>query len=794
MALRTIAKSFSAGELTPELFGRADFAKFQEGLALCNNFITLPHGPAVKRPGTSFVKEVKDSTKFTRLIPFSFNSQQTFVIEMGAGWFRWHTLGGTLIIGGEPYSATVPYVAGTSSSCPSLVYYPLTGVKSYYQCLVANTGQPVSNPTYWRNIIWSNLTSYIPNDIVVVGGVWYKCLVANLNITPPNSTYWTTDVTYEIANSYAESDLADIHYVQSSDVLTFVHPNYQPMELRRYANTNWQLVTPTFNPPSNYPISVTAIATVGTGSTTYDYVVTSIAPKTLQESSYGTNATCTNDLTVAATPARINTITWVAPTGATPVRYNVYRLSNGVYGYIGQAGSTSFIDQNIIPNIAITPPSFDTVFASNGNYPSAVSYHEQRRCFAGTTNQPQNMWMTRSGTESDMSYSIPSRDDNRISFRIAAREASAIKHIVPMQDLILLTASGEWKVSSVNSGAITPSTISVKPQSYNGSNNVTPVVIGNKVLFCSARGGHVRELSYNWQAAGFVTEDISLLAPHLFDYGTITDMAYCRGSIPIVWCISSQGNLLGCTYVPEQGVVAWHQHDTQAGGNLFQSLCSVTENGEDVLYVIVGRGIGTGAGYRDVRYIERLHTRKFTSLIDAFYVDCGTQWGPGTYPAGSFTGDATQSLVYLEHKTVTLVLDGKVYPNQVVTGGAVTLPIGCSYVTIGIPITAEMITLPVAAQIDPGMAQGRPKNVNKAWIRMYRTGSIEIGPNFVSMQKYTAPSAGFGGEYPEANLTSEEVEVVLNASWGTSGQIYIRSTDPMPLDITSLTLEVAIGG
>lgn len=86
---------------------------------------------------------------------------------------------------------------------------------------------------------------------------------------------------------------------------------------------------------------------------------------------------------------------------------------------------------------------FGKVAVSGKSFPAAVSYFSQRRVFAGTYSQPQNIWMTKSGTESNMSYSIPTREDDRIAFRVAAREANTIRHIVPLNKLILLTSSAE---------------------------------------------------------------------------------------------------------------------------------------------------------------------------------------------------------------------------------------------------------------------------------------------------------------------------------------------------------------
>ena len=80
---RTFSKAFSGGEISPEMFGRIDDAKYQQGAATMRNFIAKPQGPAQNRPGFAFVKEVKDSTKEVRLMSFTFNTTQTMIIEFG---------------------------------------------------------------------------------------------------------------------------------------------------------------------------------------------------------------------------------------------------------------------------------------------------------------------------------------------------------------------------------------------------------------------------------------------------------------------------------------------------------------------------------------------------------------------------------------------------------------------------------------------------------------------------------------------------------------------------------------
>ena len=76
-----VLPSFAAGELSPALHGRVDLAKYQVGLATCLNWFIHPFGGASTRAGTSFVGEVYDHAARSRLIPFSFNTEQTYVLE-----------------------------------------------------------------------------------------------------------------------------------------------------------------------------------------------------------------------------------------------------------------------------------------------------------------------------------------------------------------------------------------------------------------------------------------------------------------------------------------------------------------------------------------------------------------------------------------------------------------------------------------------------------------------------------------------------------------------------------------
>ena len=97
MPAKTLFQSFAGGEITPEMYGRLDLVKFQTGLSRALNCITLPHGPAARRPGFEFVNEAKVSATPVRLMPFQFSADQGVVLEFGHLYVRFHVDGATVV-------------------------------------------------------------------------------------------------------------------------------------------------------------------------------------------------------------------------------------------------------------------------------------------------------------------------------------------------------------------------------------------------------------------------------------------------------------------------------------------------------------------------------------------------------------------------------------------------------------------------------------------------------------------------------------------------------------------------
>ena len=101
---RTVHLSFAGGELSPKMYGLMSDAKYPSGAARARNVIVTPTGPASRRPGTALVRETHHSQlgqdKNFRMIDFTYSATQALAIEMGEGYFRFHSGGAAVLVPG----------------------------------------------------------------------------------------------------------------------------------------------------------------------------------------------------------------------------------------------------------------------------------------------------------------------------------------------------------------------------------------------------------------------------------------------------------------------------------------------------------------------------------------------------------------------------------------------------------------------------------------------------------------------------------------------------------------------
>lgn len=651
--------NFNGGEISSSLYSRVDLTRYQTALRTCRNMITLQQGGVSNRPGTRYLGDARTSTGNCRLLPFIVSEETAYVLEMTSNAFRFIKRDATTGVVGIILDASPAWANSTAYAAGQQVRNDSTPVK-IYQCTTGGTSaaSPAVGPT--------------GTGTAIADGTCVWRWVQNVAAT-----------TYKVVwHPYSSSILRDVNFVQSADVLTMAQEDFPPQELRRYGDADWRLSTWA--------------------------IVRSIAQPTW---SYGgpqgfEDATHPSKLWYyVATSQRFDPPEESLPSGATQVdapiyldrtclaayylynlvppyidQINIYRgLSyTGPFGFVGSVkvlpgGSAwPFIDDVSIPSYIDCPPSDRNPFSGAGNYPRCVAYHEQRLVFAGSVNNPQTIWLSRSGNFKNFDYSEPSQDDDSITMTIASNKVDAIRGLFSARTLLVLTVGAEYVVSGAD-GPLTPSSLDAKAQSYRGAAKLRPLAIGNVVFYLQGKGNRIRELIYDFQQDIYGGADLCILSDHLFRNKTLVDWTYAGVPFSVVWVTRSDGILLGMTYLREHDVVGWHRHDTQtldsqgaATASRFESVCSIPEGSEDALYCSVIRTLrrvedGYGA---EVRTIERFASRVFENPADGYFVDCGL-----THDGWNLTADYVEFSGYSKGDTVTVTSGGSIFGSVVAGEG-----------------------------------------------------------------------------------------------------------------------------
>ena len=512
---------------------------------------------------------------------------------------------------------------------------------------------------------------------------------------------------------------------------------------------------------------------VGSSSKTTDsYVVTALRDG--DESLASSVLTVTNNLEV---PGSSNVLTWTAVTGAQ--RYRLYKLIDAAYGLIIETDLLTATDDNIGPDLATQPPTFDNTLDTQ--YPRATANFQQRAWFGGTDSSPRTVWGSKTGTTSTMSYHVPTLlDTDRIEVKVAARERTLVRHIVSASQLWVMTSSAEIKLTGQNTDVLSPVIgIDARALSQIGCTGVRPIVANSNILFVGAKNNHIYEMPA--QTLQIVDPpDLSIRAAHLFDEFTTEQSAQQEAPVPVEWYVRSDGALLGMTYMPEQNIRGWHVHEAAGTDAEIQSVCVIPDSDGQRLYAVISRTINSAT----VLHVERMgRISQPTELVDCRYLDsCVT-----------YTGTATTTIpaAHLVGETVYAVADGALKgPFVVSAGGTITLGTAASTVHVGLLFTATLRSLPPAMLIE-GYGKGIQTSVSEVSLRVDNSCGFSVA---VYSDDGIARRSWAANGIDNLSLKSRDIPVPVEGSYGRNSQIDISQTSPFPLTIVSMTLNVTTGG
>lgn len=545
------------------------------------NFFGLKIGGAANRAGTTYVGEARYHDRACRLIPFEVSLNVNYAIELGHEYIRFirdgaHIIDTSLTVTGITQAAegVVTVSSGTFANGDEVTFSGIVGMTELNG----------------RNFIVSDFS-----------GATFKLKdkAGNYIATTGFGAYasgGTVGRLLTIMTDYQEADIPYIDHHQSVNVMALTHVSYAPRELRRTSETVWTFSIPSFVPSIGRPTNLSSPAS----GTFNQYKVTAVKNETYEES---LPSNILNAGSAAPSPSAIITVNFTEVSGA--YKYKIYRSVNEVYGLVGFSGSGSFDDVGVTPDTLQTPPQARNPFNATNKYPRTGAYIQQRQAFANTNNEPETIWMSRTGYFRNFTLSEPVIDSDTITAPMVGLRISPILWMrVLGRNPVFWTDTGEWSAEGGIGGVLTPTEINLRQHDENGaSDKLAPLVVGGTALYVQARGSIVRTLVFDNAVEGYRGVDLTIFNGHLFRNKGLT--SWCFQKIPhsVVWAARSDGTVLSLTYVREQEISGWARHDFENG--FVESLCAIPEGFEDVVYMIVKRTIDGETR----RYIERMGSR-----------------------------------------------------------------------------------------------------------------------------------------------------------------------------------------
>ena len=600
MPLYDAKTSFASGELSPELWGRVDLAQYQTGARTIKNFIVLPQGGLINRPGTSLFK-TPDGAHFIsypelRLVPFVFSGEDSSVLAFGDGTVRrYNREGQQEAIGGSPYRAAhLPKLRWLQSADVLYLFHPDVPVHA----LSRTAGGWKFERVTFRNGPFEDMN------------------------TDPDRTLRFTEATGYI-RMRANFDMADMLFEgQVFRVEVEIPAKAEELSIpRRSADEfgEWVEMRDVFG----------AFTYRTSGKWTGVVEVQRCRPDGWNEKdseddwewetfkTYTSEAGAEENFNYSGTVeeyANHYRFRYKGNKAELTVNFNyegglinrVLRVTSVVNSRLANVEDVDGRRGNIPPTDAWAEGSFGPKYG----YPSMGIFHQERLILANTRHSPQTLWMSQPASWHNFGLSIPAKDDDSITLTLASKEVNEIRGLASRGDLLVFTAGGEWTVrAGSKSDVFTPGSTVVTPSGYRGSADIAPLDVGDVTLFVQRQGTTVRSIGYSLEVDGYASSDISILAGHLFEGNPVVAWAYQQTPWSVVWCALADGTMAALTLQREHQVNAWTRQELGSGAVV--DVCCVPGEGQDDVFFAVRWSEDYHSPYR----VELLNRRE--NLMEA---------------------------------------------------------------------------------------------------------------------------------------------------------------------------------
>lgn len=721
----------SGGEASPAIKARVDTEQYFGLADTLENCIPTHYGSVLGMPGTKHVKRVKDVSKLTRNIRFMFSVGDAYVLEFSEGYIRFFQNSGSVVEAAQT-------ITGATQANPCVITITGHGYSNGDSVDIESVGgmTELNNKRYLVANVTANtfeLTDEDGNDIDSTGYTAY-------------TSGGTAEAVYEISSPYQEEDLRNIKYSQQGDIMYIACDGYEQRELRRYGSTNWTLSTPTYD-----SLSWPAFGSINTTTTTI------------------TPSSTTGSITLTASSS-IFTADHVG---------GYFKLDIGSsLGYVkitaySSGTSVTATVMSTLGGTAATSDWYEGAWSDEQGWPVDVKFYEQRLYYfkdlklygseQGVYNNFDN------GTDSDAT-----EDTDPVIYELSSNQIDNILWAHSSKNLTLGTASGPFTVTSGSSTEpITPTNPpNIYHQNESGANSVSPVRIGQYIYYVERSGTKLAEFAYNLETDAYQSNDITYLSDHILGDGVV-DMAVQQYPYNIIWCVLEDGTMATLTRQIANNVRGWARQVISGTDCEVESVCVIPNGKEDQVWITVKRTINS----QTVRYQEYFTAHDFGDREDVFFLHSGL----------TYDGAATDTITGLDHlegETVSVIADGAVHPDVVVSNGSVTLNYEAEKVHIGLSYTSTYKTLDIESGGSAGTSQGKVTSISRVTVRFLNSLGCKLGDG-TTMDVIPFRSYGDNFDEPPPLFTGDK-EVQFPSGHVKNKYIVIQQDQPLPMHVLGL--------
>lgn len=687
--IHSISLSFNGGEITQYLSYLTNFAKHASSCSRMENFLPMPFGGFRKRPGTQWLAVVPDNT---RIEAFTFTDGTSNI-------FAFHPAG---IIIFDTDGTEIDTISKTITNPFLLQFSQINDVieiasSQFHPCKISSVDGitwtleeiPFSYPQLLDENRTASHTLTVPGSITVA-------VAASFTLTSSTSFFTSGHVGafFKISKKRAAADFERSLTATNGTASTYLLANGIVYFSTSSTSGGWTGTFKVQTSPDN-----------STWTDVREFSAVSDRNVPVTEIDLGAN--------MLYVRIRYDGTTAAASRGILAVQ-DAY--SSGLCKITAYTNATTVTAQavTLLP-VAVTQFWNEGAFSAYQGFPSAITLHDRRRIFAGTTRRPMSIWG--SGLDDFDNFLTGTDSESGFYRTLASTLQSPIKWLASQRRLFCGTEDGEWVIGSDTDALLSPENFLARQYTAFGSNNVPAFTVNDSVYFVERQGNRLRELAYILERESYDAADLTRLAEHISSSG-ITQMSFQYSREPYLWCTTNSGNLLAFAYNRREDIAAWSRHTTLNG--TFTSVTVKRNDTDDDDVFVIARRIPEGGDDGDAEYhLEKLARAQQRYLEEGdfdgmHYVDSGVI-------AATTGGNNTVTLpAHLEGATVNVLSNGISYV-LTVNGGEITLPEASSFAHVGLPVESVMETLPLDIPTDNGTSHSRRKRANELKLNVFQT-------------------------------------------------------------------------